>query len=187
MIRSRPFTPISLALLPSSLSASVALPFTPLANELASRSSSLSAFRLATLTPELTFMGALPASTCSSRAVAAALVELLSIWRLGPATLPTSLLRVFTVFVWPRLKVAPTPVPASATELRPNTNASVSATPHTIAMPLASIAAFERAFVISCHPFFLGGGILAPPLFGYVGQRIPRTWGGTSGEGPLFV
>ena len=54
--------------------------------------SSLSALRLATFAPELTFMGALPASTCRSRAVAAAFVELLSISRLAPATLPTSLL-----------------------------------------------------------------------------------------------
>jgi hypothetical protein len=37
--------------------------------------SSLSAVRLATFAPELTFMGALPAFTCRSRAVAAAFVE----------------------------------------------------------------------------------------------------------------
>ena len=54
--------------------------------------SSLSALRLATFAPGLTFMGALPASTCRSRAVAAAFVEFLSMSRLAPATLPTSLL-----------------------------------------------------------------------------------------------
>ena len=40
--------------------------------------STLSAVSLVTLAPELTVMGALPASTCRSRAVAAALVKLLS-------------------------------------------------------------------------------------------------------------
>ena len=62
--------------------------------------SSLSALRLATFAPELTFMGALPASTCRSRAVAAAFVELLSMSWQAPATLPTSLLTGETELWW---------------------------------------------------------------------------------------
>src|SRR5215208_3792736 len=59
-------------------------------------------------------MGGLPASTCRFSAVAAGSVELLSMSRLVPVTLPTSLVMAFTVLTLPRLNTPPTPEPAMA-------------------------------------------------------------------------
>jgi hypothetical protein len=98
-----------------------------------------------------TFIGGLFGSTCKSNAVAAALVELLSIWRLGPATLPVNLVKALTVLVTPRLKTPPTPVPASAMEATPKIKASTSANPNTIEAVLPTHATFAATFLnISC-------------------------------------
>src|SRR4028119_489558 len=91
-------------------------------------------------------MGGLPGSTCRSRAVAAASVALLSIWREGPAMLPTSLLMASTVFTLPRLKVAPTPVPARAVVATPITKASIIASPTMVVVALAIHVTFLIVF-----------------------------------------
>src|SRR5215217_7295562 len=124
-------------------------PLTP--TWLTSLPSSLSALRFVTFVCELTFMGALPASTCRSRAVAAVLVELLSMSRLGPATLPTSLLMALTVLVFPRSKRAPTPVPARAVEASPTLRARTTARPTRNVVALPNHTTFLKiVFVMSC-------------------------------------
>src|SRR5215217_2606620 len=146
----------------------------------ASIPSSLSALRLATIVPESTFMGALPDSTRRSRAVAAELVELLSMSRLGPATLPTSLLTAFTVLVFPRSKRDPTPVPANAVETTPTVRARMNAKPtkNTVAFP--THITFEATLLIICpsHSFLALSLLLAtqPTRWGRV--AIPGLEGG---------
>src|SRR5829696_8615875 len=134
--------------------------------------SNLSALRLATLVSELTFMGALPASTCRFRAVALALVELLSICRLGPATLPTSLVMAFTLLVCPSWKRAPTPVPARAVVASPTVRASITARPTTNTVALPTHITLEKILLVICPTPFSRKGwrspglVITPPPFG---------------------
>src|SRR5215217_3374472 len=106
-------------------------------------------------------MGALPASTCRSSAVAAVLVELLSMSRLGPATLPTSLLMAFTVLVFPRSKRDPAPVPAKAVETTPTVRARMNAKPTKNTVALPTHITFEATLLIICpSPSFLALSLL---------------------------
>jgi len=71
----------------------------------------LSAFSLATLTPELTTIGGRPART---RSPSADPPPVFVIWRFFVPVAPLSELLALTVLVCPKLKIPPTPVPAKA-------------------------------------------------------------------------
>jgi len=104
------------------------------ANLVESRPSTFSAFSLATFLSELTVMGCSPGSTCNARAGPAPLLSILS---MALVALPMRLLILSTVFAWPRLKVAPTPVPANAVAATPNRSPRTTASPtrNTVALP----------------------------------------------------
>src|SRR5215207_4877488 len=104
------------------------------ANLVESRPSTLSAFSLATFLSELTVMGCSPGSTCNARAGPAPSLSILS---MALVALPMRLVILLTLLTWPRLKVAPTPVPASAVVTTPNKRARITARPtrNTVALP----------------------------------------------------